>query len=412
MQMKGGGNRNESLPIYGDTRFQYITFERSNVISDKYDILYCQYNNLEMGEGIQMINYKDMFDADGTIYGAKSTSFQIFGGFNDDARFRNLWEGDNLKKMDESLPHGHEGFSIKIKSGHYSTICVCGRRRTEKRNGVMGSPNMPIKCTIDVHIDRNFNDNHNDNQSTLDVAGVLAGKYEGAMVGDVDIIIKSGKIGRVVNGSLGAKRNVNGYNNAPYNTFMGRANILIDPAQSENNKQAKDINSRVEITEIYGGSTGRGFGDNQEVENPFYGQSTITIKGGTFLIPIGCNQDMIFSGIYGAGAGGMNGIGDDDNHTPDTRIPYWNDVNTKSVINFGGYATAKDKLCLYHCYNSSTRTFTDIDPRETSTNIIIEGGIFGSSTKPIDGIYAGGSGYMSLDLWPHRGIPSRVGGNI
>ena len=416
MQMKGGGKREESLPIYGDTRFQYITFERSNVISDKYDILYCQYNNLEMGEGIQMINYKDMFDADGTIYGAKSTSFQIFGGFKDDARFRNLWEGDNLKKMDESLPHGHEGFSIKIKSGHYSTICVGGRQTQSNINGLMGSPNMPIKCTIDIDIDRDFNDKHTsgngDNTPTLDVAVILAGNHEGAMVGDVDIIIKSGKIGRVVNGSLGAKRNVNGYNNAPYNTFMGRANILIDPAQSENNKQAKDINSRVEITEIYGGSTGRGFGDNQEVENPFYGQSTITIKGGTFLIPIGCNQDMIFSGIYGAGAGGMNGIGDDDNHTPDTRIPYWNDVNTKSVINFGGYATAKDKLCLYHCYNSSTRTFTDIDPRETSTNIIIEGGIFGSSTKPIDGIYAGGSGYMSLDLWPHRGIPSKVGGNI
>ena len=416
MQMKGGGNREESLPIYGDTRFQYITFERSNVISDKYDILYCQYNNLEMGEGIQMINYKDMFDADGTIYGAKSTSFQIFGGFKDDARFRNLWEGDNLKKMDESLPHGHEGFSIKIKSGHYSTICVGGRQTQSNINGLMGSPNMPIKCTIDIDIDRDFNDKHTsgngDKTPTLDVAVILAGNHEGAMVGDVDIIIKSGKIGRVVNGSLGAKRNVNDNNNAPYNTFMGRANILIDPAQSENNKQAKDINSRVEITEIYGGSAGRGFGDNQEVENPFYGQSTITIKGGTFLIPIGCNQDMIFSGIYGAGAGGMNGIGDDDNHTPDTRIPYWNDVNTKSVINFGGYATAKDKLCLYHCYNSSTRTFTDIDPRETSTNIIIEGGIFGSSTKPIDGIYAGGSGYMSLDLWPHKGIPSKVGGNI
>lgn len=416
MQMKGGGNRDESLPIYGDTRFQYITFERSNVISDKYDILYCQYNNLEMGEGIQMINYKDMFDADGTIYGAKSTSFQIFGGFKDDARFRNLWEGDNLKKMDESLPHGHEGFSIKIKSGHYSTICVGGRQTQSNINGLMGSPNMPIKCTIDIDIDRDFNDKHTsgngDKTPTLDVAVILAGNHEGAMVGDVDIIIKSGKIGRVVNGSLGAKRNVNDYNNAPYNTFMGRANILIDPAQSENNKQAKDINSRVEITEIYGGSSGRGFGDNEEVENPFYGQSTITIKGGTFLIPIECNQDMIFSGIYGAGAGGMNGIGDDDNHTPDTRIPYWNDVNTKSVINFGGYATAKDKLCLYHCYNSSTRTFTDIDPRETSTNIIIEGGIFGSSTKPIDGIYAGGSGYMSLDLWPHRGIPSKVGGNI
>ena len=416
MQMKGGSNRDESLPIYGDTRFQHLTFERSNNNSDKYDILYCQYNNLEMGEGIQMINYRDMFDADGTISGAKSTSFQIFGGFKDDARFRNLWQGDNLKKMDESLPHGHEGFSIKIKSGHYSTICVGGRQTQSNINGLMGSPNMPIKCTIDIDIDRDFNDKHTsgngDKTPTLDVAVVLAGNHEGAMVGDVDIIIKSGKIGRVVNGSLGAKRKVNDNSNAPYNTFMGRANILIDPAQSENNKQTKDINSRVEITEIYGGSAGRGFGDNEEVENPFYGQSTITIKGGTFLIPTECNQDMIFSGIYGAGAGGMNGIGDDANHTPDTRIPYWNDVNTKSVINFGGYATAKDKLCLYHCYNSSTRTFTDIDPRETSTNIIIEGGIFGSSTKPIDGIYAGGSGYMSLDLWPHKGIPSKVGGNI
>ena len=416
MQMKGGGNREESLPIYGDTRFQHLTFERSNNNSDKYDILYCQYNNLEMGEGIQMINYRDMYNGDGTISGAKSTSFQIFGGFKDDARFRNLWEGDNLKKMDESLPHGHEGFSIKIKSGHYSTICVGGRQTQSNINGLMGSPNMPIKCTIDIDIDRDFNDKHTsgngDKTPTLDVAVILAGNHEGAMVGDVDIIIKSGKIGRVVNGSLGAKRNVNDNSNAPYNTFMGRANILIDPAQSENNKQAKDINSRVEITEIYGGSTGRGFGDNQEVENPFYGQSTITIKGGTFLIPTECNQGMIFSGIYGAGAGGMNGIGDDANHTPDTRIPYWKDVNTKSVINFGEYATAKDKLCLYHCYNSSTRTFTDIDPRETSTNIIIEGGIFGSQSKPIDGIYAGGSGYMSLDLWPHRGIPSKVGGNI
>lgn len=323
IQMRGGNDRCNGLPIYGDTRFQYITFERSNVISDKYDILYCQYNNLEMGEGIQMINYKDMFDADGTIYGAKSTSFQIFGGFNDDARFRNLWEGDNLKKMDESLPHGHEGFSIKIKSGHYSTICVGGRQTQSNINGLMGSPNMPIKCTIDIDIDRDFNDKHTsgngDKTPTLDVAVILAGNHEGAMVGDVDIIIKSGKIGRVVNGSLGARRETSGYN-APNNTYMGRANILIDPAHSESNNKNTDVNSRVEITEIYGGSTGRGFQGGQLVENPFYGYSTITIKGGTFTIPSECKPEEIFSGIYGAGAGGMNGIGDDTNHTTDSRI--------------------------------------------------------------------------------------------
>lgn len=414
IEMYGGHDRNHSLPIYGDTRFQYLTFNRNNN-NENYDILYCQFYNLEMGEGIQMTNYKNMFSGDGTIKGAFSTSFQIFGGFMDDNRFSPLSTEGNLKKMDDALPHGREGFKIKIKSGHYSSICVGGRQTVENRNGVMGSPNMPIKCTIDVDIDRKFNDNHNENNSTLDVAIVLAGNHEGAMVGDVDIIIKSGKIGRVVNGSLGARRetiNNNVHYNAPYNTYMGRANILIDPAQSESNNKNTDVNSRVEITEIYGGSTGRGFQDREWVENPFYGYSSITIKGGTFLIPTNCKSEEIFSGIYGAGAGGMNGIGDDTNHTTDDRIPYWTNSSTKSVMAFGNYDAAKANLCMYKCYNADTHTYTEVDPRLTNNKIIIEGGIFGSETRKIDGIYGGGSGYMSSDLWTTNGIPSKDGGNI
>lgn len=414
IEMYGGHDRNHSLPIYGDTRFQYLTFNRNNN-NENYDILYCQFYNLEMGEGIQMTNYKNMFSGDGTIKGAVSTSFQIFGGFMDDNRFSPLSTEGNLKKMDDALPHGREGFKIKIKSGHYSSICVGGRQTVENRNGVMGSPNMPIKCTIDVDIDRKFNDNHNENNSTLDVAIVLAGNHEGAMVGDVDIIIKSGKIGRVVNGSLGARRetiNNNVHYNAPYNTYMGRANILIDPAQSESNNKNTDVNSRVEITEIYGGSTGRGFQDREWVENPFYGYSSITIKGGTFLIPTNCKSEEIFSGIYGAGAGGMNGIGDDTNHTTDKRISYWTNSSTKSVMAFGNYDAAKANLCMYKCYNADTHTYTEVDPRLTNNKIIIEGGIFGSETRKIDGIYGGGSGYMSSDLWTTNGIPSKDGGNI
>lgn len=411
IQMRGGNDRSNGLPIYGDTRFQHLTFKRNDYSSDKYDILYCQFYNLEMGEGIQMINYTESYNGDCTIVGAKSTSFQIFGGFKDDNRFSPLSTEGNLKKMDDALPHGREGFKIKIKSGHFSTICVGGRQTTDNRNGVMGSPNMPIKCTIDVDIDRNFNDNHNDNESTLDVAVVLAGNHEGAMVGDVDIIIKSGKIGRVVNGSLGARRETSGYN-APYNTYMGRANILIDPAHSESNNKNTDVNSRVEITEIYGGSTGRGFQGGQLVENPFYGYSTITIKGGTFTIPSECKPEEIFSGIYGAGAGGMNGIGDDTNHTTDSRIPYWKDSSTKSVMAFGDYNAAKANLCMYNCYNADTHTYTEVDPRLTHNKIIIEGGIFGSETRKIDGIYGGGSGYMSKDLWIADSKPSTYGGNI
>lgn len=412
IEMYGGHYRNHSLAIFGDTRFQYLAFNRNpnNNEGDYFDILYCQFNNLEMGEGIQMTNYQKMYPGDGTIQGANSTSFQIFGGFMDDNRFSPLSTEGNLKKMDDALPHGREGFKIKIKSGHFSSICAGGRQTTNNRNGVMGSPNMPIKCTIDVDIDRSFNDNHNENNSDLDVAIVLAGNHEGAMVGDVDIIIKSGKIGRVANGSLGARRETSNYN-APYNTYMGRANILIDPAQSENNEDT-NINSRVEITEIYGGSTGRGFQGGQWVENPFYGYSTITIKGGTFLIPTKCTPEEIFSGIYGAGAGGMNGIGDDTNHTTDERIPYWTNSSTKSVMAFGNYDAAKANLCMYKCYNADTHTYTEVDPRLTNNKIIIEGGIFGSETRKIDGIYGGGSGYMSKDLWKADSKPSKDGGNI
>lgn len=415
IRIKGGNLWNTGLTIFGDTRFQYITFRRAN---ENYDVLYCNYNNLEMGEGIQMKNYDQKFEGDGTLDGATSTSFEIFGGTLNDARFRPLYKDDNLKKMEDSYPHGREGFKIKIKSGHYSTICVGDRQINGHMNGIMGSPNMPIKCTIDIDIDREYNDTHkseNGNMTpTLDVAVILAGNHEGAMVGDVDIVIKSGKIGRVVNGTLGNRREVdgydNGYNNVPFNTFMGRANILIDPALSENNQN--DINSRVEITEIYGGSTGRAFEANGLIENPFYGQSTITIKGGTFFIPSTCNRDMIFSGIYGAGAGGMNGVGDDTHKTPDTRIPYWEDSSKKSVMKFGNYDAAIANLCMFNCYNSDTHTYTEIDPKQTSTKIVIEGGIFGSAEKPIDGIYAGGSGYMSSDLWTTNGIPSKDGGNI
>lgn len=415
IRIKGGNLWNTGLTIFGDTRFQFITFRRAN---DNYDVLYCNYYNLEMGEGIQMKNYDQKFNGDGTLDGATSTSFEIFGGTLNDARFRPLYKDDNLKKMEDSYPHGREGFKIKIKSGHYSTICVGDRQTNGHMNGIMGSPNMPIKCTIDIDIDREYNDTHkseNGNMTpTLDVAVILAGNHEGAMVGDVDIVIKSGKIGRVVNGTLGNRREVdgydNGYNNVPFNTFMGRANILIDPALSENNQN--DINSRVEITEIYGGSTGRAFEANELIENPFYGQSTITIKGGTFLIPSTCNRDMIFSGIYGAGAGGMNGVGDDTHKTPDTRIPYWEDSSKKSVMKFGNYDAAIANLCMFNCYNSDTHTYTEIDPKQTSTKIVIEGGIFGSAEKPIDGIYAGGSGYMSSDLWTTNGKPSKDGGNI
>ena len=412
----------KGLPLWGDTRFEYITFKNTSKEGDSYKNIFCQYNNLEMGEGIKMEGFDYNSPNYGTIDGAVTTPMQIFGGFNNDGRFYPLSNKSNIDAFNESMPHKEKGFCITIKSGFYSAICVGGRQTAKSElNGVMGTPSQPIKCTITMDINRTWNDTYNEpnkKRSDYDAGIILAGNHEGAMYADVDIIVRSGKVARIVNGTLGAQTELeliydNKTYQVPCNTYMGRANITLDPEHSKYNNDT-NINNRVIVTELYGGSLGRSHSSNVKINNPFYGYSTITINGGTFKVLPEGNESNILSGIFGAGAGGMNGIGygedTDKTHTPDGSIAYWSD--TEKVMLYGPYADAKNKLVHYKCYNANN-TYTDVDPLKTNTQIIIKDGVFGSETQPIDGIYAGGSGYMSPGLWTTRlGTPSETGGNV
>ena len=400
IEMKSYGDEG-GLGIFGDTRFEHIAFKHKG---GNYDILYCQYNNLEMGEGIVMQDYPNS-PGYGTLDGAMTMSFQVFGGINNDNRFYPLNTKALITAMETAMPHGKEGFTMTFKSGHYSTICAGGRQNQGNLNGVMGTANMPVKCTITMDIDRTWNDAQNGLNADYDAGIIMAGNHEGAMFGDVDIIIRRGKVGRLVNGTLGAYRETNNTINAPYNTYMGRASITLDPMKDENGSPK---HSDIVVTELYGGSCGRGFTNANEIENPFYGHAKVTINGGTFKY-LGSNDGgKLQKGIFGAGAGGMNGIG--DGKTPDKRIGYWEG----EIMKFGRYETAKTKLLTYKCYNTDTHTYTEISPLDTKTEMIINGGEFGTSAAPIDGIYAGGSGYMAPGLWTNapKAIPSTCGGNI
>lgn len=438
IEIKGASR---GLPIWGDTRFENLTFAMNG--GESYKIIYCQYNNILMDEGIRMTGFSYNSPDYGTIDGAVTNALHIFGGINNDGRFYPLNNPDSIATYNASMPHGKEGFSISVKSGFYSCISAGGRQTVRieedgapaKQNGIMGTPQQPVKCTIDIDIDRTWNDLHNEEREVTmlkegtkkksandyDIGVILAGNHEGAMYADVDIIIRSGKVARVVNGTLGAQTELtlpyrgNTYN-VPCNTFMGRANITLDPSSSVNNKD-EYTDKRIIITELYGGSTGRGHTGNVVVNNPFYGISTVTINGGTFQILPEKNdkKDNILCGIFGAGAGGMNGIGYGDNaadtHTPDDRIPYWND--NRNVMLYGPYATAKDRLVSYHCYNADTQDFTEVSPTDTRSVIVINGGEFGYASAPIDGIYGGGSGFMSKSLWTQStATPSQYGGNV
>ena len=419
----------KGLPLWGDTRFEYITFKNtSKEEGASYKNIFCQYNNLEMGEGIKMEGFDYNSTKYGTIDGAVTTPMQIFGGFNNDGRFYPLSNKSNIDAFNESMPHKEKGFSITIKSGFYSAICAGGRQTAgsmSELNGVMGTPTQPIKCTITMDINRKWNDENNEKKTIngkertndYDAGIILAGNHEGAMYADVDIIVRSGKVARIVNGTLGAQTELElPYGNKSYkvpcNTYMGRANITLDPGNSKYNNDTI-INRRVIVTELYGGSMGRGHTSDVKINNPFYGYSTITINGGTFtILPEGNTQKSnILCGIFGAGAGGMNGIGTDTHHTPDDRIAYWNNTS-KEVMLYGPYDVAKNNLISYTCYNADEHKDEVVDPRDTNTKIIINGGVFGSKDEKIDGIYAGGSGYMSPGLWTNSGTPSKTGGNV
>ena len=415
IQAYDDGNTKGYIGLFGDTRFENITFH--HVSSSHSSYIFCQYHNLEMGKGVRMTGFTANAPGYGTIDGAWTSSFQIYGGLNNDARFRHggtIMDKTIMAKMNAAMPHGEKGFTITLKSGHYSCVSVAGRQSNSDLNGLMGTPDMPVKCTITVDIDRDFNDREgNKNGADYDCGIIMAGGHEGAMYFDSDIIIKSGHVARVVNGSLGNKeKSYYNYGSTtkyfPANTYMGRANILIDPRD----KDGKIDNSKVIITELYGGSTGRGFLANNTIDNPFYGYSTVTINGGTFKVLPESNKTnpLVLCGIYGAGAGGYNGIGDDVHHTKDKRIAYWNG----NQILFDEYDIAKDHLVSAKCYNEDG-SYTTIDPTMTNTTIVINDGVFGASGdgNSIDGIYAGGSGYMSPGLfYADKVIPSTTAGNV
>lgn len=421
------------IGIFADTKFEYLTFTQNAYKGRNrgFCAIFAQYHNLTMGDGLKM-KYFEQSEAYGKIGNSVTPTFQIFGGFNNDARFVN-----NIGAMDNDEYFPKKGFTIDIRSGYYSIICAGGRQSSPETNGVYGTPNHPVKCTINIDINREHNDKEENKENTVstydagflgifgdtlrfkkpdyDISLILAGTHEGAMYGDVDIVVKSGNVARIANGTLGARTAID---NFPFNTYMGRASILLDPAKSEMN--AAPINSRVLVTEIYGGSVGRANGDDGMIDVPFLGESYITINGGTIgLLKESIDNGSILCGLYGAGMGGVNGIGTSDSHGYTTgtgrnkEYPYWNG----GTVVYGDATTYFNNLSnrvFVTPHNAIGSALAPIDLQYAKSVITINDGVFGTSTKPIDGIFGGGSGFTSKEFLEQNGgsSPNTKSGNL
>ena len=395
--------------IWGDTRLRNMQFGCDG--TSGYGIIFCQYNNLEMGEGLEFVNWPSA-NSSGTDVGPLPNTviadLQVFGGINNDNRFRFM--NGHVNNYKEYFPHP-EGFTIKVKSGFYSNICASGRQTTGNGNnstGMAGCPDQPIKCNIIVDINRTWNDDHNEFRSgtfaSYDVGAIMAGNHEGAQYGDMNLEVRSGIVGRITSGSLGNQRGAgkhgttggfyadkNYYGSAenvylPFDAFFGRVNILIDPSKSEyaaENESPEVRDRRVMVSEIYGGALGRHMTDYPSVgvcKSMFYGTSDITINGGSFDLntadkggnsgdgAYGLNAynntyyDITYGGVkhhyyraqpgvYAGGAGGMSGIGVDTLHTNDRRLPYYAPCVSSSNFTPEKWAN-NNRVVLYSDYDT------------------------------------------------------------
>jgi hypothetical protein len=115
------GGSYDNMAILGDTRFKNLTFFGSSGNGGhNYDIFYCFYNSLEMGDSLVFVNQAYANRGGGAHLGlvdnAWGGDFHIFGGPCNDGRFKETSEsGFNNDLMEQHLPHGNEGFVINIK---------------------------------------------------------------------------------------------------------------------------------------------------------------------------------------------------------------------------------------------------------------------------------------------------------
>lgn len=344
--------------LTADTAFQYLTFYGGN--NQMY--FYLQGHSLTIGEDVVMSNYASANENQGLL-GSRAPAFHIICG----------WLQYNYAKLPRNNPE------IIIKSGTYGRIILGGSPGTNSASNLyqttshnfMGSSMddcFNISVTIDIK---------KSTTSALtydhDVNLLVGGSACGNNYSKVTENIISGRVGRVLGGSIGDSSNtgtdINRNWNYPTNTFLGETTINIAGG---------------EIAELYGGCLGRNMtaidsynGTGNTCDSYFYGTINVNMTGGK-----------VKGNIYGAGAGGVTGY---SSTSSDPYKSYGQSFNTSVNLNIlGGSVTGNiyGGGYGYTEYLTENVTATDAGALYGNSNIVIGGGAI------INGnIYGAGRGY-------------------
>ena len=289
--------------LTANTTFQYLEFRGATSTYEwNYGqvYFYLQGYSLTMGEGLTMTRYSTANTNQGLIIG-NAPGFHLIAGW--------------LQYDYATLPRNNP--KIVVKSGTYGRIILGGSPGTNavsnlqqytSRNFTGSSVVDTFKVTIDVKIKNSTTPNN----YAYDINLLVGGPACGNTYANITENIISGKIGRVLGGSIGdtSNRPSNWY--YPINTFIGETTINVFGGT---------------ITELYGGCLGRNMsalsGSSSLIcDSYFYGDININITGGHVL-----------GNIYGAGAGGVTGYHIDSS---DQYKIYGESIDTSVNINISG----------------------------------------------------------------------------
>lgn len=348
--------------IGADTRFKYIRFSGD---ANSFFAMYLHDATFDVGCVMDDIT-RELPTSNGAMSGRNAPDFQVF-------LFANAYNfTDNSSAIpDGGWPQQTKPVTLTIRSGKFGRILsnrILGTTANQiKQRYVIGNPNHPLMCVVNVDIDPvTSTEAWNTKNYPDDIAFLCAGMTQGIEYCDVEFNIHRGKIATLVGAMQGNSITNTPSVNLSNSSFFGRTKVTINP----------DDDADVLIQRYYAGCLGRETGGQTGLANAaFYGQSILNMYGGT-----------IKSGAY-VSAGGISGLksADGAHHTTDKFIPYVDPAANQYYPYMG--ITYKQYDATMHMPRVTTTlhgSAEEIDLEETMTEFniyggIIEGGLYGGS---------------------------------
>ncbi len=247
--------------LFADTRFEHLVFYSGSQESPAGTYLYCQGNDIIMGNGVSMQHYNMLNKDDGLaivdLYsstGKYTPDFHIMGGF--------------LNYSSTNYPNAFtqtDTCNITLLSGSYARMMGCSRT-TGGMDALFGTIDNPFNVKINV--------GESESEENLIVNLLAGGQPDGSAAANVIININSGVVGYVIGGTIGQGHNLT---SVPKDNFYGKVEINLWGGR---------------VFDVLGASLGRFNG-----ELYFYGTVDINIS----------DQAVIESNVYAGGAGAITG---------------------------------------------------------------------------------------------------------